>query len=213
MPVVAQIVLGVASIAVTAVVSVVAALGGVALGATLAASRDKAGRKHRLIERQLAELYSPLLGLRNAIRVASEFRQRIHREQKGIHAKRLENARERNDPDELMRVSEGNRPMTERLIAYDSRQLREQLLPWYKEMLRIYRENLWLAEPETRHHFEELMRFIDLWDRFLASSFEPGVLDVVRHDERDLEPLYDHIEKRHGELIAELDRGRNRRVV
>ena len=190
-------------------VPVATALGGVVLGAFLAGVRNWMTRRHRFKERQLAELYSPLLGLREAIRVTSEFRHAVGKISKGILQKQLAAARKREDPAVLEQQLEYQTASIKKSIDYDNHQLREQLLPWYEEMLRVYREKMWLARPETRQQFEELVRFVDLWKRFLASAIEPGVLDEIEHGEERLKPLYDHIEEVHGNLVKDVARGRN----
>ena len=52
-----------------------------------------------------------------------------------------------------------------RIIEYDNRQLREELIPAYRKMVNLFRDNMWLAESETKEYFGQLIEFVELWER------------------------------------------------
>jgi len=71
-------------------------------------------------------------------------------------------------------------------------------------MVAIFREKLWLAEPDTRAYLPALIEFVDLWDRWLAESVPGEVIEKLGHSEKHLHPFYEHLEKRHDELRSVL---------
>lgn len=82
------------------------------------------------------------------------------------------------------------------IISYNNKQLETELLPKYREMLKIFTENLWLADPETRKYYTELSKFIDIWDRWLSKSIPPEVMEILNHSEDKLLEFYEHIESK-----------------
>ena len=57
-----------------AIISALAGLGGVLLGAFLTSRRERIQRRLNFIEKQLDRFYSPMLGLRTEIETATRFR-------------------------------------------------------------------------------------------------------------------------------------------
>jgi len=74
-------------------------------------------------------------------------------------------------------------------------------------MLSIFRDNLWLAEPETRLHFDELLKFVDIWERWLSRSIPIEVVRSLGHTEARLKTFYEHLEDKHDELRDHLSKG------
>ena len=56
---------------------------------------------------------------------------------------------------------------------------KEVLMPRYREMINVFREKMWLADPQTRTFFRDLVEFVDVWDKILVnklpSSFAPAI--------------------------------------
>jgi hypothetical protein len=95
-------------------------------------------------------------------------------------------------------------PEFKRIIAYNNKQLQEELLPIYRQMIEHFSANLWLAEPSTRSFFGELVKFVEMWDRHLAGSVPFEVLLEYTADESRLLPFYDDLAAQMGCLRQKL---------
>jgi hypothetical protein len=116
-------------------------------------------------------------------------------------------ARASPDPDALLKLDRNRSQDFEKLIDYDDQKLAVDLIPSYRRMLTIFRDNFWLAEPETRPYFPKLLEFVDMWDRWLANSVPIEVVRKLGHSESSLHPFYDHLETKHDALRSHLSEG------
>lgn len=151
--------------------------------------------KHlEFVEKQLREFYSPLLGRRKYIRAKSEFRLKVET----ISGKQWkENA------------GKGIQQSTESVhdeIKYNNRQLDEEFLPMYREMLIIFKDNYWLAEPETKKFYNELVEYVEGWNRWKEKGVTAETMKEIGHSEENLKPFYEELEKRTDILRSELSR-------
>jgi len=187
-------------------VPAVAGLVGVAIGAWLTGRRERRQRRLAFLERQLKDFYSPMLGLRNEIRMRSELRVRIHDTAGRVWKELCERAREVS-VDTLGSLSRDRFPEFAKLIEYDNKQLQDELLPAYREMIKLFRENLWLADPDTRTYYQPLIEFVELWDRWLEKSIPGEVIERLGHSEEALQPFYAHLQQRHDSLRGRIEAG------
>jgi hypothetical protein len=165
------------------VVSVIGALGvggllGALLSGLLTSGRERAKRRVEFRTRQLDEFYGPLLSLHKEIRARSELRVKIQKVA-GL-------------PD--LKVMDD-----------ENKTLREVLIPHYREMVKVFREKMWLAEPETRDYFPGLIEFVDVWDKILSDRLPREIAPALGHTEENLKPFYAHLETTHDGLRAEID--------
>lgn len=183
-----------------------AGLGGVMLGAWLTGKRETRQRELAFIERQLCGFYSPLLGIRSEIHMRSELRLKI---QKTADAewRSLCKEKQKVGVDALQTLSSERGEEFQKIIEYDNQQLREELIPAYRRMVNLFRDNMWLAEPETKGHFGPLLEFVELWERWLAKSLPPEVITALEHGEGSLHQFYEHLQKKHDELREKLKNG------
>lgn len=149
--------------------------------------------KHlEFVEKQLKEFYSPLLGTHKNIRAKSDFRLKVQtisgRQWKENAAKGIEQSVE----------------FVDKEIEYDNKQLNEEFLPLYREMLTIFKDNYWLAEPETRQFYNELVEYVEGWNRWKAKGVTAETMQEIGHSEGKLKPLYEELEKRTDILRSEL---------
>jgi len=193
--------------AISIAVPALSGLIGVLVGAWLSGRRERAQRRHDFIAQQLGEFYSPLLGLRTEIRARSEFRVRVHGEADAAWRELCEAAR-RISVDELQRLTNERFQQFEKIIEFDNQRLTNELLPAYRKMVSLFRDNLWLAEPETRVHFPRLLEFVDVWDRSIAEALPREVLTRLGHDERLLDVLYADLQATHERLRQRLAQGK-----
>jgi len=181
--------------------SAIAGFVGVLVGAWLTGRRDRAQRKHSFIEKQLKEFYSPLLGIRSEIKMKSELRVKIQDTAGTVWQELCGEARK---VGELEEISNSRWPEFAKIIEYDNTQLDEELLPAYRQMLQIFRDNMWLAEPETRTFFATLLEYNEIWNRWKKKTLPPEVLQRLNHGEAPLLPFYEHLQEKHDALQVKL---------
>ncbi len=146
------------------------------------------------IEKQLRDFYSMLLGIRKEIEAKSELRPRIQAKSTEVWQ-------------EECKTGTQNIEMVHKEIEYDNRQFKEELFPLYKRMLEIFRENYWLAEPETAKCYSELAEYVEVWKRYYAGSIEGETVRKLGHTEERLRPFYAELEYRTKILRSELSKG------
>lgn len=145
-------------------------------------------KKLEFVERQIREFYSPMLGCLNQIEAKSAVRYEISKASdtawKKIvdrHPKPFEDHEKYFEP-------------FKKSIDYDNDQLRNELIPLYDKMIKIFSENLELALPETRKWYSKLTQFVELWHRWLDETIPSEVLQEMEHTEERLKPLYKNLE-------------------
>jgi len=181
-------------------------LGGVMLGAWLSGRRETRQRQLVFVERQLRKFYSPLLGIRSEIRMRSELRVRVQNAA-DTEWRRLCEEKRQIGVDALQKLTYERGKEFTKIIEYDNRQLEEDLIPAYRNMVKLFRGNMWLAEPETKEYFKILLEFVELWERWLAKTLPREVIKALEHGEESLHPFYDHLQSKHDESREKLKRG------
>jgi hypothetical protein len=184
-------------------VSALVGLAGVILGAWLTGRNQRIERRLSFIEKQLKYFYSPMLGLRNEIKMRSQLRERIQQTADEVWKNLCKEAR-RISEERLKRLSEERFPEFANLVNYDNRKLQDELLPAYRQMAKLFCENFWLADADTRDYYPHLIEFIEIWDRVLDKSIPGEVLDKLKHSEEKLMPFYRHLQERHDELRGKI---------
>lgn len=191
-----------ASIAVPAI----AGFSGVVLGAWLTGRRERTQRRLSYLERQLKDFYSPMLGLRNEIEMHSTLRVRIQETANTVWQELCHQNQERGI-DALTAFSQSRGEEFKRVIDYDNGKFQGELLPAYRQMAKLFRESFWLAEPETRSHYSNLIEFVEVWERWFAKSIPGEVIAKLGHSEEKLKGFYDHLRNKHDELRTKLQQG------
>lgn len=179
---------------------------GVLVGAWLATRQDRRRLRMEFRAKQLSRFYSPLLGIREEIRILSEIREYVRGEARDIWQDLCRIGRARGDPQAIMKILEPEGEKLKTRIEYDNSQLEQRLLPGYRRMLEHFRDNYWLAKPETRQYFTILVRFVEGWDRFLSGTHSAEVLERLDVNEDDLQPFYAHLREAHDELRGKVER-------
>jgi hypothetical protein len=194
--------------AISIMVPAAAGLGGVFLGGWLSGRNEQRRRQFEFVEKQLRELYSPMLSTRREIRLLSELRERVAAAANDAWQQLCAEAREAGGATQLQKLSQDRWPEFERVIHYDNEQFRTRLLPAYEGMLQLLREKYWLANESTRRHMPALIEYVELWHRHLDRTI-PGEV-VARLDVREgrlLQALYEELESTFGVLRQELASG------
>jgi hypothetical protein len=187
----------------TPLITAASGLAGVLIGAWTVARRDRNERRFHFIRQQVDEFYAPLVGIRREILAKSELRVRIGAAAGPLWAEMCEGK----SADELRALQGAEFWKFEQLVKYNNEQLEKELLPSYRQMLATFREKAALAEDSTKHYYQQLVDFVDIWNRSLNAPLPPGLAERLGHGEESLHPLYSNLEYHLKELRWKLERG------
>jgi hypothetical protein len=162
--------------------------------------RENAARRTAFKRQQLSELYGPLLAAHKEIRARSELRVKLQEAIDALHSTSMLQA----GPANVESASDAHMPAIFTNIQDESQTFRDVLMPRYRSMIEIFREKMWLAEPETREYFGELVEFVDVWDKILADKLPRSVAPAINHTEANLKPFYVHLQDVHDRLRREI---------
>jgi hypothetical protein len=176
------------------ILPIVAALGvggwiGSVINNLMTTRRETAARTVQFRKQQLEQFYGPLLAMRNEIRARSELRVKLA----GAVDKML-----------TEEASDAHLPTIKTNIQDENETFRNFLMPRYREMIDVFRDKMWLAEPETREYFMSLIEYVDVWDKILADKLPRSVAKEIDHTQRNLHPFYHHLEKMHDRFRSEI---------
>jgi hypothetical protein len=155
-------------------------------------------KKLEFIVRQLNEFYSPLLGYRKAIQAKIELISKVTDAASEAWKEKSER-----EPTPFLDHEKEYQPF-KKIIEYNNEQLKDELLPLYRKILEIFRENYWLAEDETRRWYSEVSDFVELWDRWITDNIPAPVIAKLNHSEERLAPFYTELEERFNILRSKL---------
>lgn len=172
------------------IISASAALAGILIGAWMTGRSQKKERQIQRFRAQLDEFYAPLLGMRSAIKAKSILRQKLH-EIAGVAWQDLFLGT--TQAIEKQRIHDENRSRFESILAYSDKQLKDELIPLYREMVDLFTKKMAFAESSTRTHFDKLVEFVEIWNRYLMDPFPHEVSEKLDHSEKALYPFYDDI--------------------
>ncbi len=184
-------------------IAIISGLGGVYLGGWLTNRREVEKRRSDFANRQLSEFYGPLLSIRIEINARSKLRMKIDGAANSAWGAMIDDARKIN-VEAVQQIRAERWPAFSAIIDDDNKTLRDILLPAYRQMLATFRERMWLAEPDTRQYFMNLVEFIDIWDRHIRDAMPGEVIEFLDHGERNLSSFYAHLEETHDRLRREL---------
>jgi hypothetical protein len=144
------------------ILSIVAALGvggwiGSVINNWMTIRRETAARAVQFRKQQLEQFYGPLLAMHKEIRARSELRVKL---QEAIDAQHMEDMLHAG-PGKTEEASDARLPAILTNIWDENETFRNVLMPRYHEMIDVFRDKMWLAEPETREYFKNLIEFVD----------------------------------------------------
>jgi hypothetical protein len=182
---------------ITLIAALVGALGGGVLGNLLTQSmtdrRERIARALAFRRQQLEQFYGPLLAMHNEIRARSELRVKLQR------------AIDDEDNKHMLSVGPGKTGSAILANVLDENEtFLNVLMPRYREMIEVFRQKMWLAEPETREYFNYLIEFVDVWDKILDEKLPRPIAPAIGHTEENLRPFYRHLEEVHDRLRFEI---------
>jgi hypothetical protein len=184
-----------------------AGLLGVVTGAWLLGRREKINHKHDFMKEQLKDFYSPMLSIWEETLARGHFRRDTSQAMES-HWQDMVRIAMSCDPARRDEILKEERPTQHKLIEYQNKEFREHILPAYQRMLDVFRANMWLAEPETRTHYEALVRYLALWDCWLSAAMAPEAVQKMGDNSGEvLDSFYKHIREKHDEIRGKLSRG------
>jgi hypothetical protein len=153
---------------------------------------------------QLEGFYSVLLAIRMQIRAKSHLRERLRTIANEAWQEELKPAGD--DPQAKARIENIAWPYYHKILDYDQRQLDEEILPLYREMLSHMTKHMGLAEGSTLNHYELLVEFLEIWNRGLQQTLPAKVVNRIGHEEARLHPFYEELEMQAKRLRVQLQR-------
>jgi len=184
-------------------------LGGVVLGGAISLWNETRRRQLAFLEKQLSELYSPLLAARREVRFLSELRVRVATATGAVWEDLCREANQTGDPiGALQRMRAARKAEFDKVIEYENEQWRNYLLPAYERMAALLKEKFWLAEDSTREHLTVLLEYIELWKRSLGRTIPMEAVAQLDVREAKLAPLYNDLDKTFATLRRELTAGK-----
>lgn len=188
--------------------SAITGLLGVFVGGWLVNSQNQSQRRIEFYKDQLNRFYSPMVGIRKEIGVLSEFRLASEKASRDWWQKVCQEARSIEEERVSKEHFEANKPKIKSKIDYENTQLETKLIPAYRQMLEIFKNNYWLAEEETRLHFSTLVKYVETWNRFLSETHAVEIIEQINVPEEELDFFYDDIEKKLDNLRAKIKHGK-----
>jgi hypothetical protein len=177
------------------VVTALAGFFGVLIGAWLTSRRERTQRRLHFIETQLREFYSPMLGMRSEIFALSDVRLHVERATEADLAGHT--------ADYVMKSGKHGEQ-----IEYNNRLLWDKLIPGYRKMVDLFRDNYWLTDSDTREFYPRLVEYVEIWNRDQAKALPVGVLKRLNYEESNLHPFYEHLRQKHETLRRQIEAGR-----
>jgi hypothetical protein len=162
----------------------------------LTSRREKGAREVGFRKQQLEEFYGPLLAKHKEIRARSELRVKLQEAIDQGHVEEMLLAGRGN----IEAASDVHVPSIVKNVQDESATFRDVLMPRYREMVDVFREKMWLAEPKTREYFAGLVEFVDVWDKILDDRLPRRIAPAIGHTENNLKPFYAHLEEEHDRL-------------
>lgn len=157
--------------------------------------------RNAFIQKQMSEFYSPIAGCRKRISAKSEVREKVS------------NAADEAWKDLCSQYREAKQPMYDheeqhapfgKIIDYDNKQLREELMPLYRKILDLFTEKYWLADEDTRAYYQDFLEFVEIWERYLAKALPDDVIRKLGHTEKNVLVFYEHVERKLSALQEEI---------
>ena len=179
----------------------IGALGGAVTGAIITQLMTNArDRRSQLIahrKQQLEQFYGPLLAAHKEIRARSELRLKLQTALDSSHTEDMFSGGISGGPAGVAAASDRHIPAILANVQDENQTFRDVLMPRYRDMLNVFREKMWLAEPETREFYQQFVEFVDVWDKILADKLPRSIAVTIDHTEQNLKPFYAHLEEVH----------------
>lgn len=158
--------------------------------------------RNAFIQKQLSEFYSPIAGYRKRIRAKSEVREKVSA---AAGEAWKETCAPYSEAKQFMLNHEELYAPYGKIIEYDNKQLREELMPLYRKILDLFTDKYWLADEDTRVYYQGFLEFIEIWERYLSETLPNDVILKLGHSESNVLPFYEHVEQKLSALQEEIN--------
>ncbi len=145
-----------------------------------------------------------MLGIHETLRAKSEIRLKVSNAAHAVWPRLIEETRSAGSDQPSRTRREELSTEFNMIIEHDNRQLKEELMPLYREMIDTFTAKMHLAEPSTRQHFAALVEFVEMWDRSLRGTLPRDVAERVGANEENLQSFYRDLEANFERLQAAL---------
>lgn len=150
------------------------------------------------IKKQITEFYSPMLGYKKRIRASGELRVELGHASGEAWRKLCER-----QPQPFLDSDKYYSPF-KKMIDYENEKFPKDLLPLYDKMEKLFTENYWLANSDTKEYYGPFCRYVELWHRDYDGAIPNEVHDIVKIEEEPLNPFYENLETTLEQLTAEI---------
>lgn len=176
-------------------------IAGIVITSWLTSQRDHTARRVAFKRQQLQEFYGTLLAMHKEIRARSELRRKLAayidaHAMRGMDAATVAANQEK--------LQEEQYPVMVKNIQDEHETFRNVLMPRYRQMIDVFREKMWLADPTTRVFYYDLIEFVDVWDKIINEKAPLWVATEMGHSETKLHPFYEHLEKMNDDLRLQI---------
>jgi hypothetical protein len=141
-------------------------VGGAIITQIMTNARNRNARHVAHRKQQLEQFYGPLLAAHKEIRARSELRLKLQTALDNAHMGGMVSA----GPGRTEEASDRHTAAIVANVQDENETFRDVLMPRYLEMVSTFRDKMWLAEPKTREYFNQLVEFVDVWEKYSRSS-------------------------------------------
>ena len=187
-----------------ALITTASGLIGVLLGGWLTSRNQKRERKISRFREQLGEFYGPMLAMRAEVLAKAELRLKISDAAAAEWHHLIGDAQQAGGRDMTLEVRKANFPVFEEIIKHNNRQFAEEIMPLYRKMVQCFLDKMQFAEVSTLGYLEELIVFVEIWNRWLADSIPGEVVERLGHSEEKLFPFYQDVASNFSALQAKV---------
>ncbi|MFC1851833.1 hypothetical protein ACFL27_16705 [candidate division CSSED10-310 bacterium] len=172
-------------------------------GSYFASKNTRYLKKHELLLRQIDEFYSPILGywmdIESKVKLRLEFDEEFKKAWKEI----CDKAGNRLDWDSKKAFEKFMNN-----IIFHNEQFSDEILPFYQEILNIYREKVWLLKLDHRQQlsgiYYKLHMFLEIWKMVHKKAMPREVGQKINHGIGCVRPFILKIEEQRERIILEL---------
>jgi hypothetical protein len=188
-----------------AAIAAASGLLGVVVGGWITDRNQRRERQHNRVREQLQGFYSPLYGMRVRIRAKEDVLLKVTEASEATF-KKLVVPPAGALKDVHFKYAEGRVPDFAKVTDENSRQVSEEIMPLYRQMVEHFSANMGLAEPSTLEYFGTLLEFVETWDRWARNTLPPEVGATLCQSPERLQPFYQDLETQSARLRKRLNR-------
>ena len=193
---------------IAALISVAGSLFGVLVGGWLTSRVRTRERRIGFFREQLSQFYGPIFAMRAKVLAKAELRLKISGAAGAAWQELIRDAKRGGDLESIRAAREAASPVFMEIIKYNNRQFAEEIMPVYHDMVQRFVDKMHFSDVSTIGYLQELIDFVEIWDRWLLESLPSEVLERLEHSEDKLFPFYRDVALHFAVLQAEVKEAR-----